>query len=893
MTYPETGSTSGAGREGGWSAGNFRSDAKRKTDTARALFIFMCAMGKRIIQFAGPVFGVLLFIIAIAVLHHELKAYHYHEIINECNRIPRSAFILAFAFAVLNFLVLGAYEILGFKYIKNSLAWPKILLTSFVAFSFSNNVGFYSISGSAVRFRLYSQFGLSTVDIAKLIAFASGITFWLGLCSICSLVFITQPVTLPPVLHLPFASTRGIGFLFLVPVVAFLIMTAVRKKPVGFRSFEFDMPAPSLTLGLIFFSCLDWIFFGMVLYQLLPAHTVPFELFISVFLTAQVIGLASHVPGGLGIFESMFILFLPQVPVTASVGALLVFRGIYYLLPLGVSAVVLGSRELLLRKRQVGAVARAISQVGSGVLPQIFGIMIFIGGIVLLASGATPAEHQRLRLLMDFMPLPVLEISHFMASILGMLLLLLAWGIYQRRNSAWHFTLYFLAGGALFSLLKGIDYEEAIILTIMFFILLPAGKHFYRKTSFVNDRFSFGWIVAVAIVIASSIWLGFFAYKHVAYSRELWWQFSFTGHASRFLRASVGIVVAFFIFGTVRLLAPLRVKPEFSTSEDVDKIRNILSTVATSTAQLALLGDKSFLLGEKADAFIMYGVSGRSWISMGDPVGNAASFGQLIWEFRDRCDRHGGWPVFYEVSSGNLPMYLDIGLTLLKMGEEARVNLSSFSMEGGSKKHLRYGIKKIEQEGFVFSVVPKEGVEGIIPKLKAVSDDWLAEKKTREKRFSLGFFNEQYLAENPVAVVEKQGEIVAFANLWTTGTKDEVSIDLMRYSKNAPHGVMQYLFSNIILWGKAQGFGWFNLGMAPFSGLDMKKFGTLWNKIGSFLYDHGETIYNFQGLRQFKEKFDPIWVPKYLAVPGGFSLPLILRDVSALISGGLKGVIAK
>lgn len=856
-------------------------------------YVFYYHMGKKILRLAGPVFGIALFIVAISILHHELKAYRYHDIINECNRISHTALFLAFLFTLLNFLVLGAYEILGFRYIKNNLAWHKVLLTSFIAFSFSNNVGFYSISGSAVRFRLYSQFGLSTLDITRLIAFASGITFWLGLCSICALVFIVQPVALPAALHLPFSSTRAIGFIFLVPVAAFLIMTIVRKKPIGFRSFEFDMPAPGLTIGLIFLACLDWFFFSAVLYQLLPTGSVAFPVFISVFLTAMVIGLASHVPGGLGIFESMFILFLPQVPVATSIGALLVFRGIYYLLPLGISAVLLGGREVLLRKKQFGAVAHAIGQVGSSVVPQIFSLMVFFGGIVLLASGATPAVHHRLRWLMDIMPLPVLEVSHFIASIFGLMLLLLAWGIYQRRNSAWHITLYLLFGGAVFSLLKGLDYEEAIILLTMFFILLPTGRHFYRKTSFINDRFSPGWIIAIGIVIASSIWLGFFAYKHVAYSHELWWQFSFTGHAARFLRASVGIVVAFFLFGTFKLLAPLRVKPAFSTSGDVEKIRNILPTVSHSVAQLALLGDKSFLLSEKADAFIMYSVSGRSWIAMGDPVGNPASFVPLIWQFREECDRHGGWPVFYEVTSTNLPMYLDIGLTLLKMGEDARVNLKSFSMDGGAKKHLRYSVKKIEQEGFVFKVVPKDSVPGVLPGLKAVSDDWLAEKKTREKRFSLGFFNEPYLKENPVAVVEKQGEIVAFANLWLTGTKDDVSIDLMRYSKKAPNGVMEYLFTNIILWGKTEGFGWFDLGMAPFSGLDVKKFGKLWNRVGSFLYDHGETIYNFQGLRQFKEKFDPVWVPKYLAVPGGFSLPLILRDVSALISGGLKGVITK
>jgi phosphatidylglycerol lysyltransferase len=278
---------------------------------------------------------------------------------------------------------------------------------------------------------------------------------------------------------------------------------------------------------------------------------------------------------------------------------------------------------------------------------------------------------------------------------------------------------------------------------------------------------------------------------------------------------------------------------------------------------------------------------------MGDPVGNPESFLPLIWDFREKVDLHSGWPVFYQISARHLTMYLDIGLTLLKIGEEAHVDLKTFSMEGGSKKHLRNTQKKIEQEGFSFEIVPNEKVETILPELKTISDEWLAHKKTREKRFSLGYFNETYLKENPVALVQKEGKIVAFANMWLTGSKHEASIDLMRYSKDAPKNVMDYLFINLLLWGKENGYAWFNLGMAPFAGIDVHKFGTLWNKLGAFLYNHGETIYNFQGLRQFKDKYDPLWVPKYLAVPGGFSLPLILRDVSSLISGGIKGVFSK
>ena len=137
------------------------------------------------------------------------------------------------------------------------------------------------------------------------------------------------------------------------------------------------------------------------------------------------------------------------------------------------------------------------------------------------------------------------------------------------------------------------------------------------------------------------------------------------------------------------------------------------------------------------------------------------------------------------------------------------------------------------------------------------------------------------------------GRIIAFANVLFGAEKEELSLDLMRFIPDTPNSVMEYLFINLMLWGKKEGFQWFNLGMAPFSGMENHAFSPLWNRLASLIYSHGEHFYNFQGLRQYKEKFDPEWVPKYLASPGGLALPLILKNLSTLISGGFRGVILK
>ena len=307
---------------------------------------------------------------------------------------------------------------------------------------------------------------------------------------------------------------------------------------------------------------------------------------------------------------------------------------------------------------------------------------------------------------------------------------------------------------------------------------------------------------------------------------------------------------------------------------------------------LALLGDKSLLFGARGGA-LMYGVSGRSWISMGDPVGAPEDRRELAWRLKELADRHAGWPVFYEVGRHNLPLYVDLGSTLVKIGEEGRVPLATWSLEGSARARQRRTLRTFERANCVFEIVAPEDVPRLLPELRRVSDAWLASKHTREKRFSLGFFDERYMRHFPVAVVRDERGIQAFANLWLSGNHEELTPDLMRYHPDAPHGIMEFVLTRLILWGKAEGYAWFNLGMAPLSGLDSRALAPLWSRFGSLAFRHGEHFYNFRGLRQYKEQFGPLWEPRYLAVPSRLALPRVLSNLATLVSGGLTGVVAR
>jgi phosphatidylglycerol lysyltransferase len=305
------------------------------------------------------------------------------------------------------------------------------------------------------------------------------------------------------------------------------------------------------------------------------------------------------------------------------------------------------------------------------------------------------------------------------------------------------------------------------------------------------------------------------------------------------------------------------------------------------------LRDKAILFDDERRAFLMYGVQGRTWVALGDPVGPPERASNLIRLFLEKCDDYGGVPVFYEVSKDQLHRYADFGLTFVKLGEEALVDLTTFTLEGKRVQRRRQALRYLEKAGATFRIVEREKVPEMMPCLRAVSDAWLQEKSVAEKGFSLGFFDPDYLAHFPVAVIEQGGEIVAFANIWAGPKQVELSADLMRYREGAPREVMEALFVSLMVWGKAQGYQHFSLGMAPLSGFERSPAAPLWSRFGSFLFEHAGAFYNFQGLRAYKEKFYPEWQPRYLVYPGGFRLPQILADISALVAGGYRKILLK
>ncbi len=842
----------------------------------------------------APLLGVALFAVALWVLHRALAEHHYHDIVRDVLAIPPARLALAFSLTILSYLTLTGYDALALRYVARPLGYPKIALASFIGYAFSHNIGHTLVTGGSVRFRLYSAWGLSAVEIAKVVGFCV-VTFWVGFLAVGGIVLVLDPPALPGAISIPTGSVQAAGVVGLAFTAAYWMATVAVRRPLKIREWEFVLPSPRLAGLQVALASIDWVTAAGAFAVLVPESAgVSIPALLGVFLLAQIVGLASQIPGGLGVFESVVVAMLaPTVSASMLVGTLLAYRIVYYLVPLALAAALLGVHEALDRRAGVERVARWFGFWVTPLVPHILALGAFVGGTVLLFSGATPAVGSRMAWLKDIIPLPVLEVSHFLGSVTGVGLLLLARSLQQRVDGAYFLAVGLLSAGIVTSFFKGFDYEEAIILGVMLAALLPCRRHFYRRASLIGERFTPGWTAAISLVLMGATWLGFFSYKHLEYSHDLWWHFSAAGDAPRYLRATVGGVAVAVVVALAHLLRPAPAEPSRAGASDLSKALPILEASRDTSALLGLLGDKSFLFNAEGTGLVMYGVSGRSWVALGDPVGPESARRELAWAFRELSDRHGGWTVFYQVRREHLHLYLDVGLSLVKLGEEARVPLQRFTLEGGGRKGLRHLHHRLEKEGVRFEIIPADRVPLAVRELETISDAWLADKRTREKSFSLGAFRPEYVSRFPIAVARRDGRIVAFANVWRGAEREELSVDLMRHLPDAPRGVMEFLFVELMRWGQQEGYQWFNLGMAPLSGLENRALAPLWTRLGAFVFRHGEHFYNFQGLREYKEKFDPVWEPKYLASPGGFALPRILTDIASLISGGLKGVVAK
>ena len=352
-----------------------------------------------------------------------------------------------------------------------------------------------------------------------------------------------------------------------------------------------------------------------------------------------------------------------------------------------------------------------------------------------------------------------------------------------------------------------------------------------------SQPFTRGWFIAVGVIIAAAFWILFFAFRDLPYTRDLWWQFEFDAQAPRALRATVGVAVLAMSLALLQLLRPPRGFAERPVSATLDRAAAIIRRQDHAAAMLALMGDKSLMFSASGYAFLMFARRGRSWIALFDPVGPRTEWPELIWRFVEQADSYGGRAAFYQVRPDSLPLYLDAGLNIMKLGEEAVVQLADFDLSGAKSARLRYALGRGERDGLRLELRQPSEAPPVIDLIKAISDDWLRSHRMAEKGFSVAAFERTYLASQWVALLRQNDRPIAFATVMMSSFRHEVGIGLMRHRPGYPSAyAMEFLLTRLLLAFKEAGYQRFSLGMAPLSGINPAPLSSQWHQLGGLIW---------------------------------------------------------
>ncbi len=838
-----------------------------------------------------------IFLGSLFALYSELSEINPSDVYKNYKDFPVWIFLLSVLCSFAGYLTLVFYDLTSLSYAGVKLGFFRTAITSFISFALCNVLGFPLLTGTATRYHFYSSWGVETKKIAKAIAFNSTI-IWLGF-TILAGILLTLGYG-----HILFKNFDSINiyisnilgvFLISVPAVIYICSKLSLSLSLPFvSSNKFKFPQPKFIIQGTFVSALDWLLAGISCYILIAYYAdISFLEFLTIILLAQVCGLLSHIPGGIGVFELIMIKGLSaSINVDVLLGVLILYRISYNLIPFVLALIVLTTYEANRSKEQLDKARKAIkttvTSFGSYLPPVLAGACLIAGTLLVLDGQLPPSDSNFASL-----PLFLLEFSHFGASVFGTVLILLSRGLLRRVNLAYLTSVTMLAGAFVLSLVGHFHPETSIFLLILLIIIIPSKNLFYRKAALLTDPFSSRFTLVISIIFCTAFWILLFSYKQIPYGHQLWWEFTFEGNASRSLRALITTLVIFSAWTLHRIFVPGRGSISDCDQNDYSIASTLLNSTSETRSNLLYLNDKLIFLSPSNDSLLLYANSGKTAVVLGDPFGNPETAVELIWDFYEKCEQKDYLCCFYEVSNHYLEAFSEIGLRAYKIGELARIDLVNFSMAGKKRLSLRNVRSRISREGYTYRVIESKDIKQYLPRMREISDAWLKEKSGKEKKFSLGYFDEEYLSRFNHAMVFKGDELIAFTNLWENDSLEEISVDLMRYLPKQTSNLMDFLFVELFLWAQAKGYKSFNFGMAPFSGLEDETSYKWWAKIGHFIFTHGEVLYNFQGLRAYKNKFNPEWENRYLIIPNEIHLPRVIKDLAKLVSGGISSAIVK
>jgi phosphatidylglycerol lysyltransferase len=526
-------------------------------------------------------------------------------------------------------------------------------------------------------------------------------------------------------------------------------------------------------------------------------------------------------------------------------------------------------------------------------------LVVLGSGLVNLFSVLSPALPERAAILHEIFPLVFIHLSRFLTLLTGFALVALSINIFKRKKRAFRIALLLSVLSIFFYLTKGLDYEEAALSVALIVLLVLSRKTFTVESSIPSLRLGF---LRLGVALMAALIYGIAGFWFLD-TREFGLNFTIgesvkqtlsflslagdtgvvprTRHARWFLDSLNVMTVTAMAYALFAVFRPVVYR--FRTLPHERKLaEEITARYGRSSLDFfKYWPDKTFFFSESRHCYIAFRVGGGIAVALGDPVGPEAEIESAIQGFVNYCTNNDWRIAFHQALPDFLPIYKKLGFRKLKIGDDAIVDLSNFTLDGKEAKKLRHAINQLEKQGCKFVRYDPPVSPEVMKQLKQVSDGWLQIPGRRERTFTLGLFDPEYIRSTPVYVaVDRTEKILAFMNSIPSFCKGEATIDLMRHLPDAPPGIMDYLFIKLFFAKKEEGFLRFSLGMAPMAGFREHEEASAEERAVHYFMQQLNFLFSYQGLLHYKAKFATIWEPRYIIYRNVLNLPRLARSIS-------------
>ena len=628
--------------------------------------------------------GLLLMLAAIWVVQREVRHLSIGQIRDSLLAIPHGRLLASAGFTLLSYTILSFYDRLATIHVGHRLGYGRTAFAAFCSYVLSHNLGFAAISGAAVRFRLYGNWGLDTFQIARIIAFCS-VTYVLGACALIGGVLLLEPGALPMLTrHLPAFLPTLIGLAAWAVVVAY-VGCAARLPAIRLGRWTVPLPGLPMSIAQVLVAALDVSATAAIAYALLPAGLgLGYPAFLAIYIASYSAGLAASVPGGLGVFDGAMVLGLsPFLPAADAIGVIVVFRLFYYIVPLFIAGLLFAGHELLLRSDVLLARRRGpdrpVRLRPSVVIRESeadFAVTVAVGavmlcGAMLLATGLiddTPDLAFALPPAVGLFGGGEGGLTRFLAaagdyfpSLLGAALMGLAIGLSQRVTLAWGATLVALCLAAALTALRGLPLAVPGVLILSALVIAPFRGSYYRHARLLSEPLAPATVVPLLLLLGCVLVLARLEPELPRFEQTSWPELVLgTGLTDR-MRVSVGLSVVLGLAAIARLILPARICP-LPWSEATRARCRALGRILPDAGGPISGDPDGVMVGETGRAVLPFRRIGRVLAGLGDPAGPASDQVSTIWRLRDLAVQEGREPIFWRVGPTLLDVYADLGL---------------------------------------------------------------------------------------------------------------------------------------------------------------------------------------------------------------------------------------